>query len=467
MKRSGLAVLLGLAFILIFGVSCKKDKTETPLPNESVSADFEAGNIGELVKLSNTKWEFYLADDNDNPELPDAWRNWWYVKIANGYRGPISEINLKNRGWPYYYLPVYSNDNKEWLRMQESEVVQNEQNELILKKTIENKKLWMARFYPYTFTDLEAYLSTIDGNANVDVQVPGYSQDGKAIYVLKITNPDVPVSGKKRVFMHARTHPGETPPSFMLEGMVSFLLNDTPEANEILNAFEFYVFPMQNVDGVTVGNYRSTPLSENLEVMWYYDASNPLNLSSAAPQEVHIVHAYAKNLMLDGGPPVSMALNLHASNSEPDVRPFFYPHFGTQSQGYDLSEASLWEKQLSFIGSFAMHYGSEMIEPVADEGGSSFAAKTYPESWWWVNFQDQVMAMTMELTYGRAGYAPAWIVPDDLRKMGISLVRGIRDFYNPEIDASQFLVRRGRNEQPQYLKYPEFYPPDAVDEQKE
>ncbi len=459
-------IKIAVLIILFSGllVSCNKDIIENPAA--TVSEDFESGSIGEITKLSDTEWELYLADDNDNQDLPDSWRNWWYVKMENLRPDTTTEITLKNRGWPYYYLPVYSYDQVEWSRFTEDEVSQNTDGELLMRKQFTNQAVWIARFYPYTFTDLENYMTSFGGSPFINIQTPGYSQAGKPIYLFKITNPEVPDANKKRIFMHARTHPAETPSSFLIEGMIDYLLSSAPEASEILSGFEFYIFPMQNVDGVSVGNYRSTPSTENLEVMWYYDSNNPLILTGDAPQEVEIVHQYAKNLMTDGGPLVSMALNLHASNSEPDILPFFYPHFGPESRGYSAIEASLWEKQISFISSIATHHGFDMIEPIPEEGGRSFASKTYPESWWWVNYQDEVLAMTMEMTYGRSGYSPRWIEPDDLRNLGPSVILSIRDYYDDNFTPSQFLLKAGRDARKASLKYPELYPPDAVDELK-
>ncbi len=47
---------------------------------------------------------------------------------------------------------------------------------------------------------------------------------------------------------------------------------------------------MQNIDGVIAGNYRTTPQTENLEVMWYPDPDNPLVLEDNAPVEVTALH---------------------------------------------------------------------------------------------------------------------------------------------------------------------------------
>ena len=456
-----------LVIILLSGFFSSCDKDSNDKPDTTVSDSFESGNIGDITRVSDTEWNLYIANDNDNAVLPEAWRSWWYVKMDNLVMNTPTELVIKNSGWPYYYLPVYTYDQQEWFQFSENEVTQNDDNEIIVRKQFAQETVWIARFYPYTLTDLENYIKYIRNSPYVNIQIPGYSQEGQPIYAFRITDSNVPVSGKKRVFMHARTHPAETPSSFLVEGIINFLISGTQEASGILSKFEFYIFPMQNVDGVIAGNYRATPKSENLEVMWYYDSGNPLNLTGEAPPEVKIVHQYAKNLMNDGGPSISIALNLHASNSEPDIRPFFYPHFGAATQGYSPVESSLWEKQIRFINCVASNYGYDMIEPITEPGGSSFASKTYPESWWWVNFKDQVMAMTLEMTYGRAGYSPEWVKPDDLRDLGKSLTLGIRDYCDDSFSPNQSMLRSGRNIKKMNLKYPELYPPYAVDEQKE
>ena len=79
-----------------------------------VTSDFESGSIGQVRIISDSELELSLADDNNNPELPKRWRNWWYVRLDNLPLMQPVLIRLKNRGWPYYYLPVYSYDQKTW-----------------------------------------------------------------------------------------------------------------------------------------------------------------------------------------------------------------------------------------------------------------------------------------------------------------------------------------------------------------
>ncbi|WP_300673641.1 M14-type cytosolic carboxypeptidase [Desulfoluna sp.] len=432
----------------------------------SVTRDFESGSIGEVRQVSPNEWALSLADDNGNPELSDRWRAWWYVRMDDIDPDRLAVIHLKNRGWSCYYTPVYSYDQKTWHRFSEEEVSQPGDFELTMKKKFASSTVWMARFYPYTYSDLTAYIGKIKNNPHVDIETPATTQNKKPIYLLTLSDFDVDDSGKKRVWMHARTHPAETGPSFVLEGLIDFLLSGTREADAVLSQFIFHIVPMQNIDGVMAGNYRTTPLNENLEVMWYSDPGNPLPLTSDAPVEVTALHHIVEAFMSQE-PAISIALNLHASNSDPDVRPFFFPHFGTVADGYTVSEASLWKKQIRFINSMGGQYGVNMLEPVPAEGGRSFATKMYPESWWWKNFKDSVMAITMETTYGRAGYGPDWITPDDLRCLGESLALGLRDYADPSIHFEKSALMFKGPVQKYEPSHDSFYPPADPGEMKE
>ena len=50
------------------------------------------------------------------------------------------------------------------------------------------------------------------------------------------------------------------------------------------------------------------------------------------------------------------------------------------------------------------------------------------------------MAITLETTYGRAGYAPDWIEPDDLRKLGRDVALAVRDYADPDISWAALIM---------------------------
>ena len=45
-------------------------------------------------------------------------------------------------------------------------------------------------------------------------------------------------------------HPGETPASYMLQGLLDFLASSSPAASSLLNRYVFHVIPVLNPDGV-------------------------------------------------------------------------------------------------------------------------------------------------------------------------------------------------------------------------
>ena len=62
---------------------------------------------------------------------------------------------------------------------------------------------------------------------------------------------------KQTIFLSCRVHPGETPASFVLEGILKFLTNEkSVQARLLLDKFVFRIVPCLNPDGVYRGYYR-------------------------------------------------------------------------------------------------------------------------------------------------------------------------------------------------------------------
>lgn len=78
---------------------------------------------------------------------------------------------------------------------------------------------------------------------------------------------------KKTIFLSSRVHPGETPASFVLEGILKFLTEKNNEqAKILLDKFVFKIVPMLNPDGVFRGYYRLDTNGQNLN-RYYIDPS--------------------------------------------------------------------------------------------------------------------------------------------------------------------------------------------------
>lgn len=61
---------------------------------------------------------------------------------------------------------------------------------------------------------------------------------------------------KRFAFVIGRQHPGETVSSFVMEGLIDFLVSSAPEAVALRRSHVFKIVPMVNPDGVIYGNFR-------------------------------------------------------------------------------------------------------------------------------------------------------------------------------------------------------------------
>ena len=100
---------------------------------------------------------------------------------------------------------------------------------------------------------------------------------GVKIYALKFgvqSDADHRGIGKKKslVFM-ARQHPGETPGSYVIEGVIEALIN-FKNIEQLKRQFIIYVIPMVNPDGVIYGNYRTNLAGSDLNRRWRTPSPN-------------------------------------------------------------------------------------------------------------------------------------------------------------------------------------------------
>ena len=88
--------------------------------------------------------------------------------------------------------------------------------------------------------------------------------------MLTITNEVVNISKKRTVVICGRIHPGETNSSWVLHGIIDYLISK--EASHLRDSLVFKVVPMINPDGVVAGNYRTSFIGKDLNRL-YLEAS--------------------------------------------------------------------------------------------------------------------------------------------------------------------------------------------------
>jgi len=133
----------------------------------------------------------------------------------------------------------------------------------------------VAYHYPYTFSDLQRYLDALQH----DPLVGGYFRrqtlchtlGGRRCDLLTITSldgdPDT-IRRRRCVMLTSRVHPGESNASWIMKGVIDFLVGPSLDARLLRSALCFKIVPMLNPDGVAAGNYRCNLAGVDLNRQW-------------------------------------------------------------------------------------------------------------------------------------------------------------------------------------------------------
>ena len=143
-----------------------------------------------------------------------------------------------------------------------------------------NDCVYFAYSTPYSFSNLREDLNKIEGLKKRYFKRTTLCQTigGNNCDLLSITSPTG--EGKLGVIITGRVHPGEVVGSWMMKGVIDFLVGDSPQARKLRDLFVFKIVPMLNPDGVIVGNQRCSLLGSDLNRKYSY------------PSKVYIYYIY-------------------------------------------------------------------------------------------------------------------------------------------------------------------------------
>ncbi|EAR88956.3 zinc carboxypeptidase family protein (macronuclear) [Tetrahymena thermophila SB210] len=280
---------------------------------------FESGNLMYAFQRRDPKYsdEYDLIICNDINSK--GYAQWFYFSISKTKKDKTIKLNLVNHskkqslfknGMKPAIFSVKKNKNekeKSWERGGNN--VKYYQNQILKEETYDNyyytlsfsytfeyddDVVYFAMSYPYSYTQMINHLNTTIEKCQltqpliqIKKEILCHTISNNAVPLLTITNkekdqiekgktqnPPNESKQKKIAMLMARQHPGETVSSFLMQGVIDFLVSDCVEANFLRNKYIFKIIPMVNPDGVLYGNFRCNLSGVDLNRQW----SNPNKL---------------------------------------------------------------------------------------------------------------------------------------------------------------------------------------------
>ncbi len=263
-----------------------------------ISDHFDSGNI-EVIDASNPK-NIKLAIRKDNAS---DFLQFFHFRLEAAI-GEVCKISIINAGdssyvggWPNYNVCT-SWDRADWFRTPSH----YENGVLSFEIQMVQNSVYFSYFTPYSHERHLDLLAWAQGDTRVTNETLGQTVDGRAMSLLCIKENERP---KRKAWVIARQHPGETMAEWFIEGFLHSLLDeDNPAARKLLSDTAFYVVPNMNPDGSARGNLRTNAAGANLNREW-------LEPSMSNSPEVYLVR---ERMMAEGG---DLFLDIHGDEELP------------------------------------------------------------------------------------------------------------------------------------------------------
>ncbi len=291
-----------------------------------ISDKFDAGAISVVRAESPEAIELNLRPDSHAADI----RQWFYFRLQ-GARGQACSLRLLNAGQAAFaggwenYQALASYDRQHWFRVPTG----YDGQVLRIAFTPQQDSVYFAYFEPYSWERHLRLLGRAQASPLVRVEDLGSTLDGRDLNLLTIGDP----AARRKMWIIARQHPGETMAEWFVEGLIDALLDDAnPLARRLLQRAVFHIMPNMNPDGAVRGNLRTNAAGANLNREW-------MAPSLEASPEVFLVRQRIHDTGCD------FFLDVHGDETLP------YVFVAGSEMLEDFSERQALEQQL-FIDAF-------------------------------------------------------------------------------------------------------------------
>ncbi|XP_071794248.1 cytosolic carboxypeptidase 1-like [Asterias amurensis] len=274
-------------------------------------SQFECGNLRKVIQVRQDEYDLILNSDiNSNHH-----HQWFYFEVSSmragvTYRFNVINCEKTNSQFNYGMQPVlYSvreamEGRPHWVRagsnicyyknnFSRSSLATGGQKGksyytlvFTLNFQYSNDICYLAYHFPFTYTMMKVHLLKLEASLGEWSNIYFRNQTlcetlgGNQCPVLTITSNPTTLDregitqfrSRPYILLSSRVHPGESNSSWVMKGVLKFLMSSHPAASLLRDTYIFKIVPMLNPDGVINGSHRCSLVGEDLNRRW--DAPN-------------------------------------------------------------------------------------------------------------------------------------------------------------------------------------------------
>lgn len=265
-----------------------------------ITDKFDSGNIEVVSKTDLGNIQLKIRKDTNSDFM-----QWFYFRVQ-GTKDNTCVFNIINAGETAYpegwenYQARASYDRVNWFQISTT----FDGNTLKIVYKPEYDSLYIAYFAPFTYEQHLDLVHFAQLSPKCKLESIGQTAQGREIDFLSIGDDS---KQKKKLWVIARQHPGESMAEWFMMGLIERILNSEDSASiKLLQKANLYLIPNMNIDGSILGNLRVNAKGVNLNREW----SNP---STENSPEVY----YVKKKMQEIG--MDFNLDVHGDEGLPFV----------------------------------------------------------------------------------------------------------------------------------------------------
>jgi hypothetical protein len=153
--------------------------------------------------------------------------------------------------------PYLSYDGKKWQHFDHAENYLVVPNTVCFRHRFEEDEAYVCYTIPYTYSDLRAYLQTIEEDARVEVSSAGTTAGGNDVPLVTLGGPE---KTPEVVMLICREDSDEPTSNCALEGCIGRLIDPSNRrAAEVFTRCTFRIVPMVAIDAVMIGSPYGGP----------------------------------------------------------------------------------------------------------------------------------------------------------------------------------------------------------------